>query len=155
MYYKFCLKQLIKQSIQHNITRRIIFFGFILFLAKTAFTLECLQQIKQGDQKTSFENSEPLNGDLKCGTFEFTVQSNEMKGQNFIIYSSFPSNLCGKTLNKIEISALIPKLENINFEVETSKIDCCEGNFCNGFDAIKATSFVVVVCNTLAWLFLA
>ena len=133
--------------------RKVICFVFVLFLAKTAFTLECLQQTKQGEKLISSENSQPLNGDLKCGTFNFTVRSNELS-QSYSIYSAFPSILCGTTLNKIQISGFIPQLKDINVELETSKIDCCEGNFCNGIDVTKATSFLVVF-NTLAWLFLA
>ena len=88
-----------------------------------------------------------------------------MKGQNFILYNYFPNFLCGTSLNKGKISAYFPMLANKNFEVETCGIQCCEGNFCNrndetkgtcnGHDVIKATSFVVVASNTLAWLFLA
>ena len=118
--------------------RRVICFGFILFLAKTASTLDCLQQIKQGDKKFSFKSSEPLKGDLKCGTLHFSVKSNELKDQNFIVYNYFPSILCGTSFNKEKIFALLPMLAKKYFD--PSKIDCCEGNFCNGCDETKGIS---------------
>ena len=149
--------------------RSVICFGFILLLAKTAFTLDCLQLIEQGNKTIFFDNIEPFNGDdLKCGTFELTMKSDELNEQNFTVYSSFPSILCGAPLNKTIISGYIPMVAKY-FELvpdfETTEVDCCDGSFCNvcyviieignGCDVITATSFVAIVCNTLAWLLLA